>query len=128
MFGQDLRKIDLDKKNVYMKKKEFNLGVAAELKALQRRDLAKKEAVTNFLDNVHSSVVAILKKMLEKSPIGSVVVRNASVFNPDSISVTKEDLLKNLKHLQQHFFKIRFLLLLMLIKLPSSVESFLKMI
>ena len=31
MFGQDLRKIDLDKKNVYMKKKEFNLGVAAEL-------------------------------------------------------------------------------------------------
>ena len=108
MFGQDLRKIDLDKKNVYMKKKEFNLGVAAELKALQRRDLAKKEAVTSFLDNVHSSVVAILKKMLEKSPIGSVVVRNASVFNPDSISVTKEDL-KNLKHLQQHFFKIKVL-------------------
>ena len=94
MFGQDLRKIDSDKKNVYMKKKEFNLGVAAELKALQRRDLAKKEAVTNFLDNVHSSVVAILKKMLEKSPIGSVVVRNASVFNPDSISVTKRIFLK----------------------------------
>ena len=38
MFGQDLRKIDLNKENVYMKKKEFNLGVAAELKALQRRD------------------------------------------------------------------------------------------
>ena len=109
MFGQDLRKIDLDKKNVYMKKKEFNLGVAAELKALQRRDLAKKEAVTSFLDNVHSSVVAILKKMLEKSPIGSVVVRNASVFNPDSISVTKEDLLKHLKRLQQHFVKIKVL-------------------
>ena len=38
MFGQDLRKIDLNKENVYMKKKESNLGVAAELKALQRRD------------------------------------------------------------------------------------------
>ena len=37
--------------NVYKKKKEFNLGFAAEdkLKALQRRDLVKKEAVTNFL-------------------------------------------------------------------------------
>ena len=37
--------------NVYKKKKEFNLGFAAKdkLKALQRRDLVKKEAVTNFL-------------------------------------------------------------------------------
>ena len=82
------------------KKREFNLGFAAEnkLKALQRRDLVYKEAVTNFLNNVRSCVIAILKKMFEKSPIGSVVVRNASVFNPDSIFVTKkEDLLKKIK-------------------------------
>ena len=87
MSGQDLRKIDLNKENVYKKKKEFNLGFAVEnkLKALQRRDLVQKEAVINFLDNVRSCVVAILKKMFEKSPIGSAVVRNISVFNPDSI-------------------------------------------
>ena len=87
MSGQDLRKIDLNKENVYKKKKEFNLGFAAEnkLKALQRRGLVKKEAVISFLDNVRSCVVAILKKMFEKSPIGSAVVRNASAFNPDSI-------------------------------------------
>ena len=108
MFDQDLQKIDLDKENVYKKRKEFNLGFAAEnkLKALQIRDLVKKEAITNFLDNVHSCVVAILKKMFEKSPIGSV--RNASVFSPNSTFVTKEDLLKNLK-LLQHFVKIRVL-------------------
>ena len=87
MSGQGLRKIDLNKENVYKKKKEFNLGFAAEnkLKALQRRDLVQKEAVINFLDNVRSCVVAILKKMFEKSPIGSAVVRSVSVFNPDSI-------------------------------------------
>ena len=53
MFGQDLQKIDLDKENIYKKKKKFNVGFIAEnkLKALQRRDLVKKEAVTNFLDN-----------------------------------------------------------------------------
>ena len=47
MSDQDLRKIDLDKENVYEKKKEFNLGFAAEnkLKALQRRDLVKKEPI-----------------------------------------------------------------------------------
>ena len=67
MCGQDLRKIHLDEENVYKKKKEFNLGFAAEnkLKALQRRDLVKKEAVTNFLDNVCFCVVAILKKILK---------------------------------------------------------------
>ena len=38
------------------------------------------------------------------------LVRNASVFNPDSIFVTKkEDLRKNLKLLLQHFVKIKVL-------------------
>ena len=38
MYGQDLRKIDLEKENVYKKKKEFYLSVVAEnkLKALKR--------------------------------------------------------------------------------------------
>ena len=91
MFGQDLQKIDLDKENIYKKKKKFNVGFIAEnkLKALQRRDLVKKEAVTNFLDNGCSGVIAILKKMFGKSPIVSVVVGNASVFTPDTIFVTK---------------------------------------
>ena len=74
MSGQDLRKIYLDKENVFMKKKEFNRGFTAEnkRKVLQRRDFVKREAVANFLNNV-------------LLPIVSVVVRNASVFNPDSI-------------------------------------------
>ena len=67
MYGQDLWKIDLDKERVYKKKKEFNLGFAAEnkLKGLQQRDLVEKEAVTNFLDNAHPCVFAIFKKMFE---------------------------------------------------------------
>ena len=58
MSGQDLQKIDLHKGNVYKKKKEFNLGFAAEnkLKAMQRNYLVKKEAVTNFLDDIFSCV------------------------------------------------------------------------
>ena len=74
------------------KNKEFNVGFAAEnkFKALQRRDLVEKEAVTNVLNNVRSCVVAILKKMFDKSPIGSVVVHKVSVLNPDSIFVAKK--------------------------------------
>ena len=95
-------KIDLDKENVYKKNDEN------KLKALQRRDLVKKEAVTNFLDIVCSCVVAILK-MFGKSPIGSDVVRNTSVFNPDLICLTKKEDLKNLKLLLQRFNKIKVL-------------------
>ena len=112
MSGQDLGKIDLDKEIVYKKKKEFKLGFAAEnrLKALQRRDLVKKEAITNFLDNVSSFVVAILKKMFEKLPVGSVVVCNASVFNPEAIFATKkDDLHRNRKLPLQHFVKVKVL-------------------
>ena len=48
--------------------------------------------------------------MFEKSPIGSVVVRNGSVFDLDSIFVRKEeDLLQSLKLLLQHFVKIKVL-------------------
>ena len=109
MSVQNLRKTHLDKENVYKKKKEFSLGFAAEnkLKALQRRDLVKKEAVTNFLDNVRSCVVPILNKMFEKSPNDSVVVSNESGFKPDSIVTKKEDLLKNLKFLLQHSVKFK---------------------
>ena len=63
--------------------------------------------------------------MFEKSPTGSVIVGNASVF------VTKnEDLFKNLKILLQHFGKIKILTAIShaMAKLPSSMESFLKMI
>ena len=51
--------------------KNYILHFAAKdkLKALQIKELVKMEAVTNFLDNGRSCVVAILKKMFEKSPV-----------------------------------------------------------
>ena len=127
MSGQDLWKIGLNKENVYNKK--FNLGFTAEnkLQLLQRTVLVEKESVTNFFDDVHSFVVAILK-MLEKSPIGSAVVHNASCFNPTQFLQQKRRILKNQSFSCNIFSKSRFLLLLMLMKLPSSMESFLKVI
>ena len=127
MSGQDLWKIGLNKENVYNKK--FNLGFTAEnkLQLLQRTVLVEKESVTNFFDDVHSFVVAILK-MLEKSPIGSAVVHNASCFNPTQFLQQKRRILKSQSFSCNILSKSRFLLLLMLMKLPSSMESFLKMI
>ena len=90
--------------------------------------LVEKESVANFFDDVHSFVVAILKKMLEKSPIGSAVVHNASFFNPTQFLQQKRRILKSQSFSCNILSKSRFLLLLMLMKLPSSMESFLKVI
>ena len=131
MPAQDFRKIDLKKQNICRKKKEFNLCFTAEnkLKALHRRELVKKEAVTNFLDNVRSCVNATLTKIFENLPIGSFVISNSSVFKHDPIFITKmEELLKNLKLFLQHFSKPRLFLLPMLTKIPSRINNFLKMI
>ena len=38
MFGQDLRKIDLDRENAYKKKKEFKLGFTAEINLRHYRE------------------------------------------------------------------------------------------
>ena len=86
MFGQDLCKIDLDKENVYNKKMELELGFAAKnnLRHCREGTQLKRKLLPIFLTMGvlnGSCVIAILKKMFGKSPIGSVVVGNASVFN-----------------------------------------------
>ena len=53
---------------------------------LRRRDKVSKTCVVAFKKSVKKCVIAIIEKLLEKSPIGSVMVRNACVFNPDFIA------------------------------------------
>ena len=53
---------------------------------LRRRDKVSKTCVSAFKKSVKKCVIVIIEKLLEKSPIGSVMVRNACVFNPDFIA------------------------------------------
>ena len=108
--GQSLSKIDLDSDEVF--KKDFYLGFAAEseIKDLKKKDSVKNTEIQNIQKNVCSCVVSTLKKMFERSPLGSVVIRNATVFNPTSMQITKDSTLhKKLRELFQHFVSLKLL-------------------
>ena len=56
-------------------------------------------------------MIAAIEKLLEKSPIGSVIVRNACVFNPEFITSSKDEsnLINKLKILISHLIKQNWL-------------------
>ena len=108
--GQSLSKIDLDSDEVF--KKDFYLGFAAEseIKDLKKKDSVKNTEIQNIQKNVCLCVVSTLKKMFERSPLGSVVIHNATVFNPTSMQIMKDSTLhKKLRELFQHFVSLKLL-------------------
>ena len=93
--GQDLRTIDLDKEEVFKKKKHFHLGFAAEDKLKKLEDLVKISDVSNFRNT---------KKDIREEPCSD---SKCCCFNPKSIFATKEDILKKFKPLLQHFVSLK---------------------
>ena len=77
---------------------------------MKNKDLVKKKDLDNFLMGVEGCVVGTVKKMFHRCPLGSIVVRNAVVFNPGFILARKEaTILKKLKPLLQHLITLKIL-------------------
>ena len=74
---------------------------------MRRRDKVSKTCVLAFRNSVRKCVIAIIGKLLEKSPIGTVIVRNACVFNPVFItsSNAESNLTNKLEILVSHVIK-----------------------
>ena len=79
----ELKNIDVSKKENVLVAKEVNVGFAAAtlISNLKKKDVVKDNDITTFRKRGFSYVRSTLTKMLEKSPIGSVVC-NSKVFNP----------------------------------------------
>ena len=62
---------------------EINVGSVAltHIQELSRRDKVSETCVLTLKKCVRKRVMVTIEKLLEKSPIGSVIVRNACVFN-----------------------------------------------
>ena len=104
-LGKDLSKIDLNKSCNLKSRKDYHLGLATEamLKELRKRDEIEGSDVKNFYEMVTLCVEKTATKLLERSPINSVVVRTARVFNPSLITPENKDaLLKMMKPLLMH--------------------------
>ena len=58
---------------------------------LRRRDKVSKTCVLDFKQSIRKCVIATIEKLLEKSPVGSVIVRNACVFNSEFIASSNDE-------------------------------------
>ena len=60
------------------------IGFATEkcLSDLQKKDLTSKQQIAKFYNDSVEITKSIFMKILERSPLGSVVVKCAGVFDP----------------------------------------------
>ena len=107
-----LLKVDMEKKANLKSNKECTIGFTTEglLSDLVKKDLIDNSTVQEFYDCVRQCVRAAMGKLIEKSPLGSVVVRNAVVFNPECILENSiSGLEKRLKVLLQHLLSLKLI-------------------
>ena len=91
--------------------KEVNVGFVASksIEKLKKKDQVSKTEVASFKSNVKKFVITTVNKILEKSPIGSVVVRNANAFDPKTIlTSSSHELIKKVKSIMSHLIQLEW--------------------
>ena len=90
-----IMKIDLKKGSILLDDDKINTGLVAAtlIKKLKNKDEITQAALKPFYKGVKSFVFATISKLLEKIPVSSKIVCNASIFNPCLMSATNVDVL-----------------------------------
>ncbi|XP_066910897.1 uncharacterized protein [Clytia hemisphaerica] len=108
--GMQLCGIDLENESNQINLKDIGLGFAAEeeLEKLKTADLVTATKESSFFKEVRTFLISLIKKLLTKTPLTSVVVRFASIFDPSIIISTPTDKIeKNLKKLLHHLLSLK---------------------
>ena len=86
--------VDLDNKNTMVKPKNTNIGLGGRslMTELGRKDKVKGSDLAEFFANVVLFIVTTIKKLLDKSPAASNVVKNTSLFDPCVLASENEHL------------------------------------
>ena len=87
-----------------LKKKILKIGFSAEtrLSSLYKKDLVTGAEVDAFKKECGYLLVNLVEKILERSPLGSVI-RNASVLDPrDILMISTEEAEKKMKSILNH--------------------------
>ena len=92
----ELKKIELTNKDNFLKCKEINLGFGTRkcITDLKKSDLVSTKDYAAFINNCISFITIIVSKLFEKSPLSSVIVRNANALNPNEITCREDDILQ----------------------------------
>ena len=106
LTGLHLTKIDFSDRKFCLKGKDMHIGFAAEceIKDLLKKDLVSINDVKEIKNDAAQFIIALMKKIFGRCPLGSVVIRNADVFDRNymlnkSSATLKTKLQKLLHHL-----------------------------
>ena len=100
----------LKKKENLLKKKKLEIGFSAEtrLSSFYKKDLVTGAEVDAFKKVCGYLLVKLVEKILERSPLGSVIVRNASVLDPrDILMISTEEAEKRMKSILNHLINFK---------------------
>ena len=101
----DLTKIDMWKKDNLLKYSEISIAFSAEalLAALTKADQITAAEIKIFRKSCAIFLLSTLEKIIERSPLRSVIVRNSSCFQPNMIPrPLPEKNIRKLKVIIQH--------------------------
>ena len=108
----ELLKIDLLEGSNYLKRKGMHLGFSTGeyLCHIVRQDVANLNSVVTFKKEAREMIKVIMQAILEKSPLHSVVVKNANVFDPKSIiTLPADSLRRNTKSLLRYIVSLKII-------------------
>jgi len=100
--ARQLKEIDLSDKNNLLPLEKINTGFAVDnvIKDLIRSDTVTSVEVKKFRAGAQLFVVAMLTKLFERCPLGSAILRCASIFDPSRMSeMSKEKIQEKWKGL-----------------------------
>ena len=108
----EIMKINVHEKKNLRREKNFSLGLEAEasLSKLIERDEIDSVKVKAFYSDAQKCIAKMVEKLNDKCPLGSIVVRESAVFDPQLIvSMKKQPLEIRLKRLLQHLVYLKTL-------------------
>ncbi|XP_047140612.1 uncharacterized protein LOC124815840 [Hydra vulgaris] len=106
-----LKEVDFHKKDNLLKGNQIKLGFAAEtrLAALRKKDIITIADIQSFHKDCTNMYVQLIEKFMDRTPLGSIIVRNSQVFNPNAMVVmTQEDAEKKCKSLLTHLISLKY--------------------
>ena len=104
-----LTKIDLTDKSYFCKAKDIKVGFGAKcVDDLKNSDLVTNQGLKAYLNECITFVTTIASKLFDRSPLGSVIVRNADAFDPTAIASLEIDVLEGeVNRILMYLLKLR---------------------
>ena len=104
--------IDLNNQDNFLKVEDIHLGFAAEeeIRKHLQKDTIKKKDILELRKQTQILVKRVISKIAERSPLSSVIVRNALVFHPRiMVTYTAEKLTRKFKSLTQKLLQLNII-------------------